>query len=40
MLERAAIDPVARAATLHLDDFLRLARQSTSEAAKPDARNA
>jgi 16S rRNA (adenine1518-N6/adenine1519-N6)-dimethyltransferase len=40
MLERAAIDPVARAATLHLDDFLRLARQSTSEAAKPDARHA
>jgi 16S rRNA (adenine1518-N6/adenine1519-N6)-dimethyltransferase len=40
LLERAGIDPAARAATLHLDDFLRLARQLASEAAKPDARHA
>jgi 16S rRNA (adenine1518-N6/adenine1519-N6)-dimethyltransferase len=40
MLERAGIDPVARAAKLHLDDFLRLARELESEATTPDARNA
>ena len=40
MLERAGIDPVARAATLDLEDFLRLARQLASKAAIPDADHA
>jgi 16S rRNA (adenine1518-N6/adenine1519-N6)-dimethyltransferase len=40
MLECAGIDPLARAATLHLEDFLRLARQLASGAAKPDAGHA
>jgi len=40
MLERAAIDPAARPATLNLDDFLRLARLLASKSAATDASHA
>jgi 16S rRNA (adenine1518-N6/adenine1519-N6)-dimethyltransferase len=40
MLERAGIDPGARAATLGLDDFLRLAPELESAAAAPDTDHA
>ena len=40
MLERAGIDPLARAAALHLDDFLRLARILNDNEATADARHA
>ncbi|HEX4209121.1 MAG TPA: 16S rRNA (adenine(1518)-N(6)/adenine(1519)-N(6))-dimethyltransferase RsmA [Candidatus Binataceae bacterium] len=40
LLQRAAINPGARAATLALNDFLRLARVLASQAATADARHA